>query len=292
MEKLIEDYLKYRKTLGFSPATLEIDGRALRKFKRYLKEHQLSFAGLTTQDLKDYQSYLIAAMQPVGAYKYYSVLACFYRNLYRRQQILFNPCRDLEPIAFKRPLPKHIPSEEQVKKLLELPDLTTKIGLRDRAVFELAYSTGLRLSEIIGLDMDDLDFKNRLVRVRGKGNKERFVPLGKTAAFYLNRYLEVRPPAECPALFVCFTNRLSINTMGERLKKAYLPKLGIKFTMHSLRHACALHLLQNKAGIRHIQELLGHTDLSTTQIYTRLLPLDLKQAHAQGHPREKEARQK
>jgi len=291
LEKFIENYLKYRKTLGFSPATLEIDGRALRKFHAYLKTRQLSFAGLTTQDLKNYQSYLIASLQPIGAYKYYSVLACFYRNLYRRQQILFNPCRDLEPIVWKRPLPRNIPSQEQLEKFLELPDLTTKLGLRDRALFELVYSTGLRLSEITGLDLDDLDFKNRLVRVRGKGNKERFVPLGKTAAFYLIRYLGVPPPAETSAVFLSScAARLSKNTMSERLKKTYLPQLGIKFTMHSLRHACALHLLQNKAGIRHIQELLGHTDLSTTQIYTRLLPLDLKQAHAAGHPREKEAR--
>lgn len=122
MEKLIENYLKYRKTLGFSPATLKMDGRALQKFQRYLTTRQLSFAQLATQDLKDYQSYLITGMQPAGAYKYYSVLACFYRNLYRRQQILFNPCRDLEPIPFQRPLPKNIPSQEQVKRLLELPD--------------------------------------------------------------------------------------------------------------------------------------------------------------------------
>lgn len=292
MEPFIEAYLKYRKTLGLSRETLNLDRTALRKFQRYLESHGLQFKKITPTELKEYQSHLRACLHPIGVYKYLSILKCFYRHLYQERQILFNPCRSFELPEFKPSLPKNIPTPAQMKQLLGLPDLSAENGLRNRAVLELTYSSGLRLSEVAGLDLADLDLKNRLLRVRGKGNKERIVPFGKPAAFYLRQYLQVRPRLQEPALFVSRQkNRFHPDTL-KRMIDAYAKSLGIKLTFHSLRHACALHLLQNKAGIRYIQELLGHSDLSTTQVYTHLLPLDLKKAHAQGHPREKGAGRK
>jgi integrase/recombinase XerD len=291
LEKLLKNYLEYRKTLGLSPRTLEFDKKAILKFNDYLESRRLEFANLTPTELTGYQAYLMAHLQPTGAYKYLSILKCFYQYLYNGSQILLNPCRGLELPEYRRSLPQKILSREQIKQLMELPDLTTLYGLRDRAILELAYSSGLRSSEIVGLNLADLDLKERLLRVRGKGNKERIVPFGKTAAFYLSRYLAVRPRVPDTALFIsCLKTGIGTGTLQEMVE-LYSGRLGFKFSFHSLRHACALHLLQNKAGIRHIQELLGHSDIRTTQVYTRLLPLDLKKAHATGHPREKEARQ-
>jgi len=290
LEKLLKNYLEYRKTLGLSPRTLAMDQKAILKFNDYLESRRLEFANFTPTELTGYQACLMADMQPTAAYKYLSVLKCFYQYLYNQHQILFNPCRRLELPEYQRPLPQKILSREQVKQLMELPDLTTLYGLRDRAILELAYSSGLRLSEVVGLSLSDLDLKERLLRVRGKGNKERIVPFGKTAAFYLLRYLRARPRVPDTSLFISHLKTgIGIGTL-QAMVEMYSKRLGFRFSFHSLRHACALHLLQNKAGIRHIQELLGHSDIRTTQIYTRLLPLDLKQAHATGHPREKEAR--
>lgn len=286
----MQKYLEYRKTLGLSPDTLTLDHTALQKFNRYLQTHGLQFTKITPPEVEAYFSDIAATQKPTGAYKFLSVLKCFYRYLYGQNLILLNPCRDIELPAYRQPLPKNILTREQIKQLLKLPDLTTKLGLRNRAILELTYSSGLRRGEIAGLDRADLDLKNRLVRVRGKGNKERIVPFGKPAAFYLKQYLQIRPNIQEPALFISSLGnwRLHHNALKEMIK-AYAASLGIKLNFHGLRHACALHLLQNKAGIRYIQELLGHSDLSTTQVYTRLLPLDLKKAHSQGHPREKEA---
>ncbi|HEX3047012.1 MAG TPA: tyrosine-type recombinase/integrase [Bacillota bacterium] len=290
MEKLIKTYLEYRRTLGLSKETLNLDRSALRKFQGYLQSHGLQFDKITIPEVRDYFSYITATLKPVGAYKFLNILKCFYRYLYDRNLILFNPCRNFELPEFKQPLPKNIPTREQIKQLLELPDLTTKYGIRNRAILELVYSSGLRLREVTRLDLADLDLKNQLLRVRGKGNKERIAPFGKPAAFYLKKYLQIRPNIQEPALFLSSLRKRLHHTTLEVMIESYAQNLGIKLTFHSLRHACALHLLQNKAGIRYIQELLGHSDLSTTQIYTRLLPLDLKKAHTQGHPREKEAR--
>ena len=191
----------------------------------------------------------------------------------------------------RRPgLPQVIPTSQQLKQILEVIDLSTWFGHRDRAILELVYSAGLRLSETAGLNLSDFDLTNRLLKVHGKGAKDRMVPFGKTAAFYIKLYLKDRPNRSNSAIFQSHTGRRIDRSSMERLFDHYAGLLGAKYRFHSLRHACALHLLQNKAGVRYIQELLGHSRLESTQIYTQLLPTDLKKAHHRYHPREKEAR--
>jgi integrase/recombinase XerC len=217
------------------------------------------------------------------------VLRCFCRYCQTENLILHNPAARLElPQQLDR-TPRNIPNTTQIQKLLAAPNLTTLSGLRDRAILELAYSAGLRRNEIISLNRADLDLNARQLRVTGKGAKERIVPFGKSAAHYLQLYLKASGninPQE-PALFQNKDgDRLGVLSFSNRFA-LYNLRLGFKFTFHSLRHACALHMLQNHAGIRHIQELLGHRCIRTTQIYTQLLPQDLKKAHQQAHPREK-----
>lgn len=290
MDRQIEEYLIYRRSLGLSPDTLHLDQTALRRFNAYLQTHGLQYDRVTSKEIRDYRLHLTGQLQPSGAHQYLSVLKDFYRWLTTQNKLLTNPCRNLEPPRRKYPLPKNIPNLFQIKELLGIPDLKRETGMRDRAIMELAYSSGLRLSEVTGLNLDDLDFKNRQARVWGKGSKERFVPFGRAAAFYLSRYLSIRPRIGDPALFLSTLGRRLTKKALEKRFAEYVKKAGFTCKFHGLRHACALHLLQNKAGIRHIQELLGHSDLTATQIYTRLSPADLKKVHAAKHPREKEAR--
>jgi len=288
LEKLIETYLEYRKTLGLSQATLKLDRTCLQKFNQYLAARKLTVDRVTNNEIKDYWS----SLQPLSrafVHKLLLILKAFYRYCYQHRYLLLDPFRNLEIPRYQVQLPKMIPTTAQLRQILEAINLDTWIGKRDRAILELVYSAGLRLSETAGLKLDDLDLANRLVKVTGKGAKTRIVPFGKTAAFYLKLYLKDRPDRLNPILFQSgkTKGRMDRSTL-ERIFDRYAKQAGLKFRFHSLRHACALHLLQNKAGIRHIQELLGHSCLRTTQIYTQLLPLDLKQAHHRYHPREKE----
>jgi site-specific recombinase XerD len=287
LEKLIEAYLEYRKTLNLSRETLKSDRTALQKFQSYLTEHDLTFGEVTKAIIKDYWESLVPlASRP----NYLFILKQFYRYAATHDRLLLDPFYNLE-LNLKFPLRTYqIPTPQQLRQILEQIDLSTPLGRRDRALLELVYSSGLRANETLRLDLNDLDLKNRLVKVRGKGGKQRIVPFGKTAAFYLKLYMKDRDRTN-PALFQSCTpdhRRIGPDIPGNRFHY-HAEAFDLSFKFHSLRHACALHLLQNKAGIRLIQELLGHSELNSTQIYTKLLPLDLKKAHRRYHPREKEA---
>jgi integrase/recombinase XerD len=289
LEKLIQEYLEYRKTLNLSRQTLKLERTSLRKFQTYLADRRLTLANVSRQTIREYRQSLTPLSN--GTIQNYLVdLRQFCRYCRSRDLILCDPFYNLELPRETVNLSYQIPTPKEMRQILESIDLTTWIGLRDRAILELVYSAGLRANETANLNLEDLDPANRLVRVSGKGNKERIIPFGKTAAFYLRLYLKGR--ARIPG-FPLFLNRLHRRINRDILEERfnhYTAKLGLKFKFHSLRHACALHMLQNKAGIRYIQEQLGHSRLESTQIYTRLLPLDLKKAHHRFHPREKEAR--
>lgn len=287
MEELIQEYLEYRKTLNLSSQTLKLDLTSLRRFQTYLTDRRLTPAAVNRQIIREYWESL-APLSPGTIQNYLVDLKLFYRYCRSRNLVLCDPFYNLELPREVPDLTYQIPTPQEMRQILESIDLTTWIGLRDRAILELVYSSGLRADETARLNLENLDLNNRLVKVRGKGDKERIIPFGKTAAFHLKRYLKIRPRGQNPALFLNrFGKRVNREILEERFH-LHAQKVGLWFKFHSLRHACALHMLQNNAGIRYIQELLGHVELRSTQIYTKLLPLDLQKAHRRYHPREKE----
>jgi integrase/recombinase XerD len=220
-----------------------------------------------------------------------SSLRRFYRFLLREALIAEDPTALIEAPKIVRPLPKSL-TEEQVEALLNAPDPTKPLGLRDRAMCETLYATGLRASELIGLRLLQVDLSQGVVRVTGKGNKERLVPLGEEALSWINRYLE---EARFKLLRRQTSDVLFVTARGEALTrqafwhniKRYARAAGIRTapSPHTLRHAFATHLLDHGADLRVVQMLLGHADLSTTQIYTQVARARLKELHARHHPR-------
>jgi integrase/recombinase XerD len=224
--------------------------------------------------------------------RYLSTLRRFYRWQVARGRLAADPTLQLaNPVRPSR-LPK-VMSERQVETLLDAPDLATPLGLRDRAMLETLYATGLRVSELVNLKLHEIGFNEGVLRVLGKGSKERLVPLGEVALDWLGRYLnEARPDIlagrQADALFV--TGRASAMTRQAfwQLIKRYSLRASIdpaKLSPHVLRHAFATHLLNHGADLRVVQLLLGHADISTTQIYTHVARERLKSLHAQHHPR-------
>ncbi|WP_153116071.1 site-specific tyrosine recombinase XerD [Rhodocyclus tenuis] len=224
--------------------------------------------------------------------RYLSTLRRYYRHLLARGRISADPTLQIAPPVKPGRLPKAI-AEEQVDALLAAPAVTTPLGLRDRAMIETIYASGLRVSELIGLKLHEVSFEMGVLRVFGKGSKERLVPLGEQAVDWLKRYLAEARPAllgkrHSDAIFV--TARAAPMTRQQfwNLIKRYARIAGIdesRLSPHVLRHAFATHLLNHGADLRVVQLLLGHSDISTTQIYTHIASERLKTLHAVHHPR-------
>ena len=224
-----------------------------------------------------------------------------FRLLFKRGLIMSDITATLEPLRDPLTLPRGIMDKDQVMKLLQQPLMTTPIGFRDRTMLEVLYSTGLRGGELCRLTLYELDLQDRMIRVLGKGRKERVVPVGKVATGYLTEYLKaVRPillGKHSTAVVFLTATGLPFRThdLGRIVKtyrdKAHLPDntcaAGGGITVHSLRHTCATELLKGGASIRHVQELLGHADIATTQIYTHVVQTDLQKAHARTAPSER-----
>lgn len=220
-----------------------------------------------------------------------SALRGFFRWLAREGRIKEDPTALIERPRTGRPLPKTL-TEADVEALLEAPDTGTAIGLRDRTMLEVLYAAGLRVSELVGLTLTEVNTRQGLVRIVGKGNKERLVPLGEQALDWLQRYMrDARPvllgAVHSEALFPGRGGRaMTRQTFWHRLKDAAL-RAGVHkpLSPHTLRHAFATHLLNHGADLRVVQMLLGHSDLSTTQIYTHVAQQRLRELHATHHPR-------
>lgn len=239
-------------------------------------------------------SHYLMNLKPRPRLRLVNALSSWMRFLYRRKELLLPLHEDL---AEYRPTVLHhrpILSHDQVLCVLAQPDLSNAEGLRDRAFLEMAYATGLRLGELLALDLADVDLGSALIRVqKSKNDCQRNVPLTGWARHFLQRYLtETRPELTSPLSL----NSLWLNAQGRRWRKYQvilrLPKVyrwretvGFRFTMHLMRHACATHLLSAGAPLRHVQELLGHRDLGSTQIYTHLTPVALREQHRRCHPR-------
>ena len=220
-----------------------------------------------------------------------SSLKSFFKYLVAENLIGENPVETLETPKIWRKLPKTI-SLNQVESLLNQPDVDTSLGLRDKAMLEVLYATGVRVSELISLKLNDLNLEVGFLRSYGKGGKERVIPLGEVAQSYLKAYLaEGRPKllkgTSCPALFISQRKGPMTRQAFWKILKHYVLKAGISITVspHTLRHAFATHLLERGADLRSVQQMLGHSDISTTQIYTHVVQKRLREVFEKCHPR-------
>jgi len=275
---------------GLSPNTLAAYRSDLSHFIGFLGERDLMT--VTSADLMAYLGKLLAdGHQARTVSRRRSALRRFYSWAVREKHRSDDPSETLEAPRQGRPLPKTL-SEAQVEKLLRAPDVDTPLGLRDRAMLETMYATGLRVSELIGLTLGQLQMAHGIVKTMGKGNKERLVPVGDEALHWCRRYLtEARPVL----LAGRETDRLFVTNRGEgmtrqafwHIVKRYARQAGFPSlpSPHTLRHAFATHLLNHGADLRALQMLLGHADLSTTQIYTHVARERLKAVHQAHHPR-------
>ncbi len=225
-----------------------------------------------------------------------ATLRSFYKFLVKRNHISSNPVVTIRTPKQEKKLPRFLEYEE-VKRLLSTPPTNTWLGSRDRAILETLYSTGIRVSELVALNMDDIDFLGEVVHVRGKGKKERIAPIGSSALQVIQHYMEYRNKrAQNNGNFdarVLFVNkhgqRLSTRSVRRKMDK-YLKMAGLDpaISPHTLRHSFATHMLNSGADLRSVQELLGHQSLSTTQVYTHLTTSRLKEVYDDAHPRNNE----
>jgi integrase/recombinase XerC len=225
-----------------------------------------------------------------------ATLRSFYKFLVKRGHLSTNPVMAVRTPKQEKKLPKFL-EYEQVKKLIETPPTDNWLGARDRAIMETLYSTGVRVSELVGLNIDDVDFLSEVLHIRGKGKKERLTPIGSSALQAIQHYMEFRNKrAQSNGNFdskVLFVNkhgkRLSTRSVRRKMDK-YLKIAGLdpSISPHTLRHSFATHMLNNGADLRSVQELLGHQSLSTTQIYTHLTTKKLKEVYDSAHPRDEQ----
>lgn len=251
-----------------------------------------ALTALTTDDLAAYlASVEVMQKSPRSIARLQSALRHCWRGLMARGQVSSDPTIGLDTPRMGRALPKDL-SEADVEALLAAPDITTAIGLRDKAMLEVLYACGLRVTELVGLPLAAVNLQAGYVRVRGKGHKERLVPMGEHAVSWVQRYMtqaraELARDVSQPALFVTARGGAMTRENFWHLIKRYALQANITSAVspHTLRHAFATHLLNHGADLRVIQLLLGHSDLSTTQIYTHVARERLQKLHAQHHPR-------
>ncbi len=277
---------------GLSSNTLDAYRRDLEGLSRWLAARQVPLLKASRADLLDYLARGAAQKtSPRTTARQLSSLRRFYTYHLREDSIKSDPTVLIDSPKIGRPLPKSL-SEEQVVKLLNSPDVSTPHGLRDRAMLETLYATGLRVSELVALTSSQMGLTQGVVRVIGKGDKERLVPLGEEALSWIQKYLsEGRPQLvkrrSTDAVFTTARGGpMTRQAFWHNLKRyTHIAGIQTKLSPHTLRHAFATHLLNHGADLRVVQMLLGHADLSTTQIYTHVAQARLKSLHAQHHPR-------
>jgi len=311
-EIIINKYLDSLKIKNYAEGTIKIRKYNLDKFQKYLLSNQIeSFNDIDKDMIIKYILYLKTTAVTLRKSKTKNIdanylrtnllkLRSFFQYLLEQNKILYNPFEKIELPLPEFRLPKNILSEKEIMRLLNAPNLNTEIGIRDRAMLELVYSSAIRRGEVINLFVQDIDLNKGQAFIRlGKGKKDRIVPVGKNAVKYIILYLEnVRPlyitDSKIKNLFINnYGKKMSSELLTDRIRiyinRAGLPK---KISWHALRHTCATHLLQNGADIRYIQELLGHSSLDTTQIYTKVYPKDLKEKIKKFHPSQKKINKK
>jgi len=279
---------------GLSQNTLQAYRRDIGSFIDYCsKEQDISdIVQVKRQDVLDFLGWQLKSGKSYASLaRALSALKSFFRFLEKEKYLVSNPTDNIESPQVVRRLPRVL-SVSEVEKLLDQPNPLTVRGIRDRAMLELMYATGLRVSELIALQVDDVNLAAGYVRCLGKGRKERIVPVNQTSVFWVERYITrsrnqlVKNPLE---------RTLFVNARGKKLSRqgfwkilnGYARQAGIEKEIHphTLRHSFATHLLENGADLRAVQEMLGHADISTTQIYTHLTKSRLKEVYEKSHPR-------
>ena len=279
---------------GLSDNTLGSYRRDLRAFAGWLEAQGVLLLRCQRKNLQQYLTWrLKQRLKPSSTARMLSCLRGFYRFQLRENQITEDPTLLIESPKQGRPLPKTL-TEHDVEQLLAAPQLDDVVQFRDRVMLEVLYATGMRVSELVGLELQMMNLNLGVIRVIGKGNKERLVPLGEEAVGWLRRYLDqVRPlllKASDTTLEAVFPSRrgqfMTRQTFWHRIKHhALVAGIDKPLSPHVLRHAFATHLLNHGADLRVVQMLLGHSDLSTTQIYTHVAQQRLQSLHQQHHPR-------
>ncbi len=279
---------------GLSRNTLESYRRDLNKFSAWLKQQrECSLEETTHADIQGFLAHLVTGKKAkaTSTSRAISSLKRLFRYLLRQNKINTDPTLQIATPKLPRSLPKSL-TEADVELLLNAPEVQTPLGMRDRTMLEVLYASGLRVSELVSLSVAQISLDMGVTRVMGKGSKERLVPLGEEALDWVKRYLAEARPA---LLSGQLSNTLFVTHRGEGMTRQmfwYLIKKHAKtgglhkpLSPHTLRHAFATHLLNHGADLRVVQMLLGHSDISTTQIYTHVARERLKALHAQHHPR-------
>jgi len=297
------DYLKSQK--GYSPHTLRSYRVDLKQFSRFLMEKRpqerdgeplVDWESTDFGEIREYLAGLYGRCKRKTIARKISAVRSFFAFAEKRGVMATNPAAEISTPKQEQYIPTYLPVD-QMFSLLEVPDRGKPLGLRDLALLEVLYSCGLRVSEVVGLNLGSIDFRERLVRVLGKGNKERIVPIGKKAAGVLRDYLEasraVREKSgantERAPLFMNARGRRLSTRSVENIVKRYGRECGLltDISPHALRHTFATHLLDGGADLRSVQELLGHVSLSTTQKYTHVSLDRLMEVYDKAHPRSK-----
>jgi integrase/recombinase XerD len=298
MDTTIHVFLSYvRVEKGLAHNTILAYGRDLRKFGAFLaqrRKHRVE--DVIREDIIDFLSSLYREkLDSRSVARYLVSLRSFYKFAMIEELVRTDPTENLESPKIRHSLPTYLRVDE-VDKVLAAPDLTTPIGLRDRAMLEVLYSSGLRVSELLNLRISDVDTRVGCVRCIGKGDKERLVPIGRKAIAAVEQYLALaRPQFARPSSPPPHNQALFLTRIGRRLSRItiwkimhdYGTRVGLRgrLTPHKLRHSFATHLLERGADLRSVQLMLGHADISTTQIYTHVVEERLKQVYKAHHPR-------
>lgn len=307
MEKYLEnfrDYLQFEKNC--SPHTVRNYISDLRQYLAFLAEREIKTLEIDRLTIRSWLANLQRKIGKNSAGRKVASIRGFYRYLLREGEISLNPMEEVSiPKAEKR-LPKFF-SVDDVFRLMEAPKSDKKLVVRDRAILELLYSSGLRVSELTGLNVADIDMKAEMIKVLGKGNKERMIPIGGKAIEAIKAYMDAKKIQKqttdnlsgrnsnegevCEAVFLNYRGDRLTSRSVARIVEKYLRKAGVpgRGSPHTLRHSFATHLLDSGADLRGIQELLGHASLSTTQKYTHITTDKLMEVYDKAHPRAKKS---
>jgi integrase/recombinase XerD len=293
MESQVRTYLNYlRIEKGLSENTIHAYRRDMTKFSAFMAKRELKLQHVCRSDVVDFLSTLYRkGLDSRSVARHLASIRHFFRFLLLEGEVKEDPAANIESPKFRQGLPNFL-SLEEVDKLLAQPDVSNARGLRDRAMIELMYSTGLRVSELCGLRLADVQMEGGCLRCVGKGNKERLVPIGRRALAVMEEYLRKSRPQ---ILGEGSSQYLFINSRANKVDRItfwkalgdYGRKAGLQKTLkpHMLRHSFATHLLDHGADLRSVQMMLGHADISTTQIYTHVVEERLKQVYKSHHPR-------
>ena len=287
---LIREYLSYlRVEKGLAKNSLDAYENDLTKLKAWTEKNGFSIQALTRQDLREWLIDLNRAkLSDSSRRRVVSSLRGFYKFLVIDGHIKTNPAEDLDVPQKGSYLPRFL-TQAEIEQLFAVPDITTETGLRDRAILELMYACGLRASEVASLRPGDVDLEGGILTTTGKGSKTRRVPVGSSAVEWLKSYLGVRRRKENIEVAEVFVTTAGVPITRKAIYtmvKAHAATAGLDdVSPHTLRHSFATHLVQNRADIRSVQQMLGHADISTTQIYTHMTDAHLRDSYNRFHPR-------